>query len=106
MMPPRSVPRRAGDAALHAIARIVACPLIGALGDPDALHADAEAGEIHHHEHVLEAAVLLADDVTDRALVVAEGEHRGRARVDAELVLERHAADVVARCRGCRRRSR
>ena len=32
----RSVPRRAGDAALHAIARIIARPLIGALGDPDA----------------------------------------------------------------------
>ena len=52
---------------------------------------------VHHHEHVLEAAVLLADEVADGAAVVAEREHRGRARVDAELVLERHAAHVVAR---------
>ena len=89
--------RRAGDAALHALARIGHCALVGAIGEADALHANAEAGEVHHHEHVLEAAILFADEVTDRAAVIAEGENRRGARVDAELVLERHAAHVVAR---------
>ena len=53
--------------------------------------------EIHHDEHVLEAAVLLADQIADRAAVVAVREHGGRTRVDAELVLDRHAVHVVAR---------
>ena len=75
----RRGPCRAGDAALHALARIGARTLIRALGDAHALHADAEAREVHHHEHVLEAAILLADDVTDGTAVVAECKHRGRA---------------------------
>ena len=93
----RGILRRAGDAALHALARVGHRALIGAIGDADALHPHAEARVVHHHEHVLEAAILLADEVADGAAVVAEREHRGRARVDAELVLERHAAHVVAR---------
>ena len=83
--------------ALDAIARVGDRVLVRTLGDPDTLHADREAGQVHHDEHVLEAAVLLADEVTDRAALVAIGEHRRRARVDAELVLDRHAVDVVAR---------
>ena len=67
--------------------------LEGALGDRHALQADAEARRVHHDEHVLEAAVLLADEVADG---LVEHHHRGRARVDAELVLDRGAARVVA----------
>ena len=36
-------------------------PAGGALGDADALHADAEPRIVHHREHAGEAAVLLAD---------------------------------------------
>jgi hypothetical protein len=40
--------------------------------------------------------VLLADQVANGARAVAEGQHRGRARMDAELVLDRHTVHVVA----------
>jgi hypothetical protein len=71
--------------------------LVGTLGHRDALHADAEARGVHHHEHVLEAAVLLADEVADRAAVVAVLQHRGGAGLDAQLVLDGDAVHVVAR---------
>ena len=51
---------------------------------------------VHHGEHVGEPAAFLADQVAHRAAVVAERHHAGRAGMDAELVLERHAAQVVA----------
>src|SRR6266511_660762 len=82
-------------AVTQALARVRDGDLVGALGDADALEPHGEAGRVHRDEHVLEAAVLLPDEPADRAVLVAEGEHRGRARVDSELVLERHAADVV-----------
>ena len=76
--------------------------LVGALGDGDSLHADRVARRVHHDEHVLEAAVLLADERADRArpvepraALVAELEHRRRARLDAELVLDADAPGVV-----------
>src|SRR5262249_54370989 len=87
----------AGGPALHAAPGIGASLLIGALGDRQALDPDAEARGVHHGEHALDAAVFLADEVADRALLVAIGKHAGRARVDAELVLQRYATNVVAR---------
>jgi hypothetical protein len=51
---------------------------------------------VHHREHVLEPAVLLAHQVADGALVVAVRHHARRARVDAHLVLDRDAAQVVS----------
>ena len=71
--------------------------LIGALGDRQALEADLEAGVVHHGEHRAHAALLLADQVADRAVVVPERHDAGGAGVDAELVLQRDAAHVVAR---------
>ena len=38
----------------------------------------------------------LADQVADRATVVAEGQHAGRAGVNAQLVLDRYAVHIVA----------
>ena len=87
----------ADDPALHALARVGDRALIRALGDPDALEPDREAREIHHDEHVLESAVLLADEIADRAAMIAVSEHGGRARMDPELVLDRRAEHVVAR---------
>ena len=86
-----------GGAALHPLARIVAGHLIGALGDAQPLDADGEPGVVHHREHVFDAAVLLADQLAEGAAVVAIGEDRSRAAMDAQLVLERDGADVVAR---------
>ena len=92
--------RRAGlasdRAALHALQRIAMRLLHGALGDGDAFEADVEAGVVHHGEHVFEAAIGLADQKADRAALFAIGHHRRGAGVDAELVLDRGADDIVA----------
>ena len=73
--------------------------LIGALADRQALQADQHPGVVHHGEHAGHAPVLLAHEVTDRAARIAVGHDAGRRGVDAELVLERDAAQVVARAR-------
>ena len=70
--------------------------LVGALGDAEALMADGEARVVHHREHAAHALVLLADQQADRTVDVAIGHDAGRAGVDAQLVLERDAAQVVA----------
>jgi hypothetical protein len=54
-----------GPAPLLALLRVGDRLLRGALGDCDALHAHGETGGIHHDEHRVEAAVLLADEVAD-----------------------------------------
>ena len=81
--------------ALHAIDRVGAGVLVGAHRGAQAEHADIDARVVHHREHAREAVVLLADQVADGAAVVAVAHDCGRARVDAELVLERDDADVV-----------
>ena len=85
--------------ALHAVARIGERLLIGALRDGKALQPDIEAGVVHHREHIFEAAVRLAYEFSPRSALVAEGENSGRAAVNAELVLEGRADDVVRRWR-------
>ncbi|MDR8920858.1 hypothetical protein FEP56_05627 [Burkholderia multivorans] len=90
--------RRAVDrTALHALLRKRRRFLVRAIGDADALHPDAEARRVHHDEHVFEPAILFADQIADCAAVIAVLQHRGRARLDAELVFDRHAMHVVAR---------
>jgi hypothetical protein len=89
--------RRAFDGpALHAIAGVGHGMLVGALRNRQALQADGEARRVHHDEHVLEAFVFLADQGADRAAVVAVDHDAGRAGMDAQLVFDRHAMDVVA----------
>ena len=94
-------------AGLHAILRERRRLLVRPLRHGDALHADRVAGRVHHDEHVLEAAILLADQRADGAraveagtALVAELEHRRRAGPDAELVLDADAPGVVARADG------
>ena len=88
---------RAERAALNAVMRIGAGLLIGALRNGDALQSDIKAGVVHHREHIFEAAIGLADQIADRAALFAEGHDRRRAGVDAELVLDRGADQIVAR---------
>ena len=90
----RSVRARA---ALAALVRIGQRLLRRALGDGDALQADREARIVHHREHAIEPAVLLADQPADRAALVAIDHRAGRRAVNAELVLDRVAARIVAR---------
>ncbi|SAL08108.1 hypothetical protein AWB81_08602 [Caballeronia arationis] len=89
--------RRAIDGtALHAISRVRHRPLIRLVRHRNALHADRETRRVHHDEHVFEAAIFFADQIADCAAVVAVLQHGGRARLDAEFVLDRHAMHVVA----------
>ncbi len=83
-------------AALAAFARISERLLIGLLADRHALQADAEPRRIHHHEHRRQAAVLLADQIGGCAARIAIDHHASRRSVNAELVLDRGAAQVVA----------
>ena len=87
-------PRRAALAALVGIRQRL---LIGALRDGDALEADGEARVVHHREHAGETTVLLADEPARGAAAVAEDHRAGGRGMDAELVLDAVAADVVAR---------
>ena len=86
-----------GRPALHAVPRVIPRALIGALGNADAFDADRESRQVHHDEHILEAAILLPHQIADRAAVVAIRQHGGRTGVNAELVLDGHAVNVVAR---------
>ena len=58
--------------------------------------ADRQPRLVHHREHAGQAAVLLADEIADGAALVAEDHGAGRRAVDAELVLDRMRAHVVA----------
>ena len=87
----------ADGAALSPLLRIGQRLLVGAVGDADAFEADAEAGLVHHREHAEHAAVLFADQVADRAAIIAHGHGAGGRGVHAELVLDAARIDVVAR---------
>ena len=81
-------------AALDAVIRVGHRVLVGDLGDAEALHADAQARAVHHHEHRVEPLVRLADHPAGRT--VQDHLARGVA-VDAHLVLKATADDAVAR---------
>ncbi|MNJ30555.1 hypothetical protein D3C77_251550 [compost metagenome] len=80
-------------AALAAFQRIGQGVLIGAFGDADALDADGQAGGVHHHEHMGQPLVRLADQFGAGALVAHDAGGRG---VDAQLVLDADRAEGVA----------
>ena len=65
-------PRLAAErAALPAFLRKRQRLLVGAVGDADALEADAEPRLVHHREHAEYAAIFLADQAADGAALVA-----------------------------------
>ena len=92
----RVVPRLAGDMPLPPLARISERMLGGGLGDRDPLEADRKPRPVHHGEHAGDAVVLLAHEVADRSALVAEHHGAGRRGMNAELVLDRLRAHVVA----------
>ena len=78
----------------------LACPvagaLEGALGIGVSLETDRQPRGVHHDEHVLEAAIGLAHEVANRTVLLSVHHHARRTAVDAELVLDGCAADVIA----------
>ena len=86
-------------AALHAVLGELHSFLIRTLSNRNALHAHGVTRRVHHDEHVLEAAVFLADQIAHSAAMVTILQHRRRAGLDAQLVLDAHAMHVIARPR-------
>ena len=91
--------------ALHAVARIGQRMLRCTLAHADALHADSEPRGVHHDEHVLQTAVFLTDQSANGAwphvaLAIAKQKDCGRASVDAQLVFNRGAPDIIALAQG------
>jgi hypothetical protein len=85
----------AGEAAhLQALFGVDQRVLVGHFGQAQALHADAEAGRVHHDEHGVETLVRLADQP---AGCVVEVHLAGGAAMDAHLFLERTAGNRIAR---------
>src|SRR5208337_3510940 len=91
----------------HAVAAVrstalapVACKgerlLVGALADRHPLRPDGEARRIHHHEHGGEPLILFADQPSLGALAFSVDHDAGGRGVDAKLVLDAGAAQVVA----------
>ncbi len=88
--------RGADGSTLLAIPGIGQGLLVGAIGDGNTLHANPQAGIVHHREHAGQALVLLADQIADRAALIAEDHGCGRGGVDAQLVFQGMAAQVIA----------
>ena len=89
--------RAAYRTALHAVAGVLNGLLVGAFGHGHAFDAHAQAGVVHHGEHIAQAFIGLAHQVADGAAFVAKAHHRSRAAVDAQLVFQRYAAHIVTR---------
>ena len=87
---------RAHGTALHPIARVLHRLLVGAFRYRQTFDAHAQACVVHHGEHIVQALVGLANQITDRAALISEAHHGGGAAVDAQLVLQRYATHVVA----------
>src|SRR5688572_19616724 len=82
--------------ALNPLAGIRERSLVGTLGDGDTLQPDADPHVIHHRKHRAHSRVLRTHEVANAWAVFAEA-HRARRRgMDAELVLDRHATNVIA----------
>ena len=85
---------RAGErAALQPLQGVGSGLLVGSLGSGQTLHADGEAGGVHHGEHRGHALVRGADQPAHGVLELHGAGGRG---ADAHLVLDAGAADAVA----------
>ena len=89
--------------ALRALARVLQRLQVAGVAQRHRAHSDAEAGLVHHVEHVGQAAVRLADQVAHRAgfaagteRAVAEAEHGVGDTPLAHLVIQPGQRHVVA----------
>ena len=75
-------------AALNALPRPIGSVLISHFRLRKPLHADAQTGFVHHHEHGFQATVFLADEIGCGPLII---HHTSGVAVDAHLVFQRAA---------------
>ena len=71
--------------------------LITGITEHGGAHADADARLVHHVEHVAQALVRLADQITDRPALLAEIEHGRSGATPAHLVQQPGQRHIVAR---------
>ena len=90
---------RPGAGRLDPLQRIGEGLLRRALGDLHSLRTDIDPRIVHHREHCGEAAILGPDQLPDAFVIVAVGHDAGGRGVDAQLVLQTDAAQVVMRPR-------
>ncbi len=91
---------RAGTTALEALLRIGQGGLMRGGGIAQALDADLVPRGVHHLEHVGEPLFLLAQEEALAAAIGAEHQAAGGRTVDAQLVLDPGAGDIVGRAQG------
>ena len=84
-------------AALQAVVGVDHGVLVGDFGLCQTLHADADAGFVHHGEHGAHALVLGPQQIAGGTVVV---HHAGRVAVDAHLLFDGADGDAVALTQG------
>ena len=82
---------------MDAFPRVYQGLLCRALADLDALIADIDPRIVHHCEHGHQPTVFLADQLADTLILVPIAHDAGGGGVDAELMLDTDAAQIVAR---------
>src|ERR1700747_3398248 len=92
----RDRPFAAGDiTSLNPRSGVFSCLLIGPLPNTNSFQTNRYPGDVHHSEHVLQAAILFADYIADSASLVAVRQHAGGTAVNAELVLHGKAECII-----------
>ncbi len=81
--------------ALEPVLRVGCGVHVRGAGNGQSLHADAQTGLVHHLEHDLHALPFFAQEEAHAFAVVAEAERAGRGTLDAHLVLDTGAVDVI-----------
>src|SRR5208283_5788949 len=85
--------------ALASVFRVSERLLERALSDRDALDTDIQPCAVHHREHARKPPILLADKKASRAARIAINTRASGRGMDAEVVLQRGAMDIVARAK-------
>ena len=87
---------RACARGLDALGSVIGRLLRRALADLDALIADIDARIVHHREHRREPAIFGTHQLAHAFAIVAIAHDAGGRGVDAELVLDADAAQIIA----------
>jgi hypothetical protein len=67
-----------------------------ALANFNPLQANIQSRIIHHREHCSDPRHFGADQVTSTSVIIAERKHARRRGMNAQLMLNRHTANVIA----------
>ena len=82
---------------LDALASIVECREIGPGAQRHTLESHTDAGGVHQLKHDQDALMLLADQLADAVAILAITHRTGRRAMNAELLFQSDAGDVIGR---------